>query len=51
MPGRSHQDRGNGEVEVAAIDPTASMAQVGSPELVELARAVKAKLQAVLDRL
>lgn len=45
------QDRGHGQVEVAAIDPTASMAQVGRAELVELAGTVKAKLQAVLDRL
>lgn len=45
------QDHGNGEVEVAAIDPTASMAHVGRPELVALAGTVKAKLQAALDRL
>ena len=45
------QDRGNGVVEVAAIDPTASMAHIGRPELTELANTVKTKLQAALDRL
>lgn len=45
------QDRGHGEVEIAAIDPTGSMAQVGRAELTELASTVKTKLQAVLDRL
>ncbi|MDX2259349.1 MAG: DUF302 domain-containing protein, partial [Hyphomicrobiaceae bacterium] len=31
------QDVGNGQVEVAAIDPAASMERVGKPELTELA--------------
>lgn len=45
------QDTGNGDIEVAAIDPTASMAQVGKAELTELAQTVRAKLEAVLARL
>ncbi len=45
------QDLGNGQVEVAAIDPAASMERVGKPELTELAHTVRAKLQAVLARL
>ena len=45
------QDRGNGEVEVAAIDPTASMERIGSAALTELAQTVRAKLLAVLTRL
>ena len=45
------QDLGNGEVEVAAIDPAASMERVGKPELTELAHTVRTKLQAVLASL
>jgi uncharacterized protein (DUF302 family) len=45
------QDVGNGQVEVAAIDPAASMERVGKPELTELAHTVRTKLQAVLARL
>lgn len=45
------RDLGNGQVEVAAIDPAASMERVGKPELTELAHTVRAKLQAVLARL
>lgn len=45
------QDLGGGNVEVAAIDPSASMERVGKPELTELAATVRAKLQAVLARL
>ncbi len=45
------QDLGGGEIEVAAIDPTASMERIAKPELSELAREVKTKLQAALDRL
>lgn len=44
------QDLGNGQVEVAAIDPAASMERIGKPELTELARSVREKLQAVLNR-
>ena len=45
------QDIGNGEIEVAAIDPSASMAHAGSARLAELAGEVRKKLEAVLDRL
>lgn len=45
------QDLGGGSVEVAAIDPSASMERIGNPELTELAHTVTAKLQAVLARL
>ena len=45
------QDVGNGQVEVAAIDPAASMERVGKPELTELAHPVRTKLHAVLARL
>ena len=45
------QDVGNGQVEVAAIDPAASMERVGKPELTELAHTVRTKLQAVLASL
>lgn len=45
------QDVGNGQVEVAAIDPAASMERVGKPELTELARTVRGKLEAVFARL
>ncbi|MFA5952635.1 MAG: DUF302 domain-containing protein [Hyphomicrobium sp.] len=41
----------NGEVEVAAIDPTASMERVGKPALSELAETVRNKLSAALARL
>lgn len=45
------QDVGNGQVEVAAIDPAASMERVGKPELTDLAHTVRTKLQAVLASL
>jgi uncharacterized protein (DUF302 family) len=45
------QDLGGDGVEVAAIDPTASMERVGKPELTELAHTVRTKLQAVLASL
>ncbi len=44
------QDLGNGQVEVAAIDPAASMERIGKQELTELARSVREKLQEVLNR-
>ncbi|RMF14989.1 MAG: DUF302 domain-containing protein [Candidatus Dadabacteria bacterium] len=40
---------GDGEYEVAAIDPRAMMAPVGNPELDEVADAVRERLQAVVD--
>lgn len=45
------QDLGDGRIEVAAIDPVATMDRVGNPKLSELARTVRGKLSAVLDRL
>jgi uncharacterized protein (DUF302 family) len=45
------QEVGAGEVEVAAIDPTASMERVGKPALSELAETVRDKLSAVLAHL
>ena len=45
------QELDNGDVEVAAIDPTASMERVGKPALSELAETVRNKLSAALARL
>ncbi len=45
------QDIGNGEIEVATIDPAAAMAKVGNASLAEVAGTVRQKLEAVLDRL
>ncbi len=41
----------NGEVEVSAIDPIASMAAVDNPGLQEVAKQVREKLQTVINRL
>ena len=40
-----------GEVEVAAIDPVASMQAISNPELVKAAEVVRAKLARAIDRL
>ena len=45
------QDAGNGRVEVAAIDPVASMAAIDNPRLKESAGKVQAKLRKVIDNL
>jgi uncharacterized protein (DUF302 family) len=45
------QELDDGEIEVAAIDPTASMERVGKPALSELAETVRNKLSAALARL
>lgn len=45
------QDIGDGKIEVAAIDPSKSMAHVGNAGLAELAALVRIRLEAVLDRL
>jgi uncharacterized protein (DUF302 family) len=42
------QDLGGGQIEVAAIDPAISMAQVGNPTLKKIAEAVTGKLQQVI---
>lgn len=45
------QELAPGRIEVAAIDPVASMQAVGNPELAEKAQAVGVKLRAALERL
>ena len=45
------QDRREGEVEVAAIDPVASMQAIQNPELAELAQQVEAQLKKVIASL
>ena len=45
------QDRGDGTVEVAAIDPLASMRAIENPSLNAIARDMRAKLQATIDRI
>lgn len=43
------QDRGSDAVEVAAVDPAASMERIGNRALTELANTVRAKLQRVIE--
>ena len=45
------QQKGAGQVEVAAIDPIASMKAVENPKLADVARQVQAKLKKVIDSL
>lgn len=45
------QDKGNGVVEVAAIDPMASMQAVENETLGEVAAAIRAKLKKVVESL
>ena len=45
------QELADGRVEVAAIDPVASMQAVGNPELGTIGLEVRNKLKAVVDRL
>lgn len=45
------QDHGEGEVEVAAVDPVASMAAIDNPSLGEIATEVQGKLRAVIRSL
>jgi uncharacterized protein (DUF302 family) len=45
------QERAKGSVEIAAIDPVASMQAIGNPALTEKAAEVAAKLQSVLERI
>ena len=45
------QEVGAGQVEVAAIDPVASMRAIDNPELLEKAQAVRRKLQDAIARL
>ena len=45
------QQSDSGEVEVAAIDPVASMQAISNPELVKAAEVVREKLARAIDRL
>ena len=45
------QERSDGRIEVAAIDPVASMQSIGNPALSEKAAEVAAKLKAALERI
>jgi uncharacterized protein (DUF302 family) len=45
------QELPGGKIEVAAIDPVASMAAVDNPKLREVGEQVRAKLKAVIDNL
>ena len=45
------QELGPGRIEVAAIDPVASMAAIDNPALLEKAAVVRAKLQTVIKLL
>jgi uncharacterized protein (DUF302 family) len=45
------QDAGNGQVEVAAVDPAASMQAVENERLEEVATAIREKLKKVVDGL
>ncbi|MBN8935826.1 MAG: DUF302 domain-containing protein [Rhizobiales bacterium] len=45
------QELDSGQVEVAAIDPVASMQAIGNPELEKKAQTVRQKLQQVIERL
>ncbi len=45
------QETGAGTVEVAAVDPIASMAAIKNPELAEIALEVQAKLKRAVDNL
>lgn len=45
------QDKGNGAVEVAAIDPAASMQAVENETLGEVAEVIRAKLKKVVESL
>ena len=45
------QDLGDGSVEAAAVDPLASMASVGNPELEAVAGEVRARMSKVIEAL
>lgn len=45
------QEISDGQVEVAAIDPMASMLAIGNPELKEIALEIRNKLKTVISRL
>lgn len=45
------QEKSEGEIEVAAVDPVASMQAVGNQGLGEIANEIRGKLKAVIDKL
>ena len=45
------QERESGKIEVAAVDPTASMQAIENPDLKDIAEEVKKKLRKVIDQL
>lgn len=45
------QYAGNGQIEVAAIDPVASMQAIGNPTLLEAAKRVQSMLRSVVEGL
>jgi uncharacterized protein (DUF302 family) len=45
------QELAPGKVEVAAVDPIASMRAVDNPKLADIAKEIQAKLKAVIDSL
>ena len=51
LPCNVVQEVAPGQVEVAAIDPVASMQAIGNPQLAEKAEAVREKLQSAIRRL
>lgn len=45
------QELDNGEIEVGAVNPIASMQAIDNPDLNEIAQDIQSKLQAVIQRL
>jgi uncharacterized protein (DUF302 family) len=45
------QDMGDGRVEVASVDPVASMAAVGNPTLLQVAGRVREMLKSAVENL
>ncbi len=45
------QESSEGSVEIAAIDPVASMQAIGNPDLTQKAAAIAGKLQSALERI
>ncbi len=45
------QELGDQKIEVAAVDPIASMSAVGNPALEEIAQQVQEKLKSVIESL
>ncbi len=43
------QETSDGNVEIAAVDPVASMRAVDNPELLEIAKTIGAKLKAIIQ--